>query len=116
MTDLNLIDEIDSFLTGIGTFPRSRWFENGEVQLYIRSRSTMLQQRCLALASISVQEECQGRRVGSDFIIDLENLAKKHTYEGLIVENVLNEKFGRHLSRLEYGRLDSTPPSYYILF
>ena len=116
---MSIISAIDEWLTPAltkkGAFPRSKHFSNEIILMYVRSRTTMLNKHLLAIAAVDVIESAQNQQVFSRIFSDLKALAKAKGYEGIIVENVLNEHLYHSLSRT-CQRLDSEPPSFYILF
>lgn len=116
---MSIISAIDEWLTPSlakkGSFPRSKHFSNNVIELYLRSRTTMLNKHLLAIATVDVIESAQNQQVFRRTFSDLKALAKAKGYEGIIVENVLNTHLYHSLSRT-CQRLDSEPPSFYILF
>lgn len=116
---MSLITEIDEWLTPSlakkGSFPRSKHFSNDVIELYLRSRTTMMSKHLFAIATVDVVESAQNQKVFRRLFNELKALAKAKGYEGIIVENVLNDHLYHSLSRT-CQRLDSEPPSFYILF
>jgi hypothetical protein len=89
-----VLDQKNAWLNeGDQLFGRNTWVEEKEGKIYIRWNSTW---KRFDLASISIEEEHQGRRVFSTI---LESVCADDRIEVVRVESVVNNKFYARLRR-----------------
>ena len=98
--------------------PRSTWFETDNLSVYVRCRSTSANEPTKQIAAIStISVTYPGQGVGTSTISLIEDIVRELQYDGVAIEQVVNEQFANHL--LKKGWLlcnDQNPPTLVKLF
>lgn len=110
-----MVDEIEQFVIRYGSgvrFPRSKWFGCMLMEVYFRVNPVMKfkqgMKRVLVVSNVTVYDEFRGQGVYSAFLSLVEDIGKKHNFDGIVIENVLDSKQQTIYTSRGYQMIDST--------
>ena len=104
---------VDYFEAPVGTQPTVRWFVCEEMSVYVRRNCVCIEgefRPMMQVASVVVEDEFRGQGLFTRFMAKLFEM-KLGAYEGVYVENVLNDDFqdwfrDRGWNEITYGHVN----------
>jgi GNAT superfamily N-acetyltransferase len=96
-----------------GSFPRNRWFESPEMQVYLRGHN-LGNVWTVDVANITVREELRGQGIFSKFLSWLEKTAVQLGYSRVKIENILNKELEQSCILFSYKKTGREYPFTFI--
>lgn len=100
MTELHSFVELASKLTR----PYTKWCMVGNVHIYLRARSRIIEQARVKVLDIGSVEVIAEKRGQGEFTKILDELERINPFPVLYIENVLNQRFADFFERRGYVR------------